>query len=55
MWNTASCLAERALICDDEISAPVEVTGLHDDRDGVHYLTVRSYKVLEEDSWFEEE
>ncbi|MDR2745780.1 MAG: hypothetical protein LBB66_11410 [Desulfovibrio sp.] len=39
---------------DDEVSVPVEVTGLHEDCDGVHYLTVRSYNILEDDSWLEE-
>jgi hypothetical protein len=39
---------------DDEVSVPVEVTGLHEECDGVHYLTVRNYKILEDDSWLEE-
>jgi hypothetical protein len=39
---------------DDEVSVPVEVTGLHEEYDGVHYLTVRNYKILEDDSWLEE-
>ena len=40
---------------DDEVSVPVEVTGLLEEQDGVNYLTVRGYKVLEDDSWLEEE
>ena len=39
---------------DDEVSLPVEVSGLVDEADGVVYLTVRGYKVLEADSWLEE-
>ena len=39
---------------DDEVSLPVEVSGLVDEADGVVYLTVRGYKVLEDDSWLEE-
>lgn len=37
-----------------EVSVPVEVTGLVEEADGVFYLTVRGYKVLEDDSWLEE-
>ena len=39
---------------DDEVSLPVEVSGLVDEADGVVYLIVRGYKVLEDDSWLEE-
>ena len=39
---------------DDEVSLPVEVSGLVDEADGVVYLTVRGYKLLEDDSWLEE-
>ena len=39
---------------DDEVSVPVEVSGILDEADGVAYLTVRGYKVLEDDSWLEE-
>ncbi len=39
---------------DDEVSVPVEVSGIMDEADGVMYLTVRGYKVLEDDSWLEE-
>ena len=39
---------------DDEVSVPVEVSGLVEEVDGVFYLTVRGYKVLEDDSWLEE-
>ena len=38
----------------DEVSVFVEVTGLLEESDGVNYLTVRGYKVLEDDSWLEE-
>ena len=38
----------------DEVSAPVEVTGLVEEAEDVCYLTVRGYKVLEDDSWLEE-
>ena len=39
---------------DDEVSLPVEVSGIVDEADGVVYLTVRGYKVLDDDSWLEE-
>lgn len=39
---------------DDEVSVPVEVSGIMEEADGVVYLTVRGYKVLEDDSWLEE-
>ena len=39
---------------DDEVSVPVEVSGIIDEADGVVYLIVRGYKVLEDDSWLEE-
>ena len=39
---------------DDEVSLTVEVSGLVDEADGVVYLTVRGYKLLEDDSWLEE-
>ena len=39
---------------DDEVSLPVEVSGIVDEADGVVYLTVRGYKVLEDDSGLEE-
>ncbi len=38
----------------DEVSAPVEVTGLVEEAEDVCYLTVRGYQVLEDDSWLEE-
>jgi len=38
----------------DEVSVPVEATGLLEEVDGVFYLAVRGYKVLEDDSWLEE-
>ena len=40
---------------DDEVSLPVEVSGLLEEVDGVNYLVVRGYTVLEDDSWLEEE
>ena len=39
---------------DEEVSVPVEVSGIMDEADGVVYLIVRGYKVLEDDSWLEE-
>jgi hypothetical protein len=39
---------------DDEVSVPVEAYGLHEEREGVNYLTVLNYKVLEDDSWIDE-
>ncbi|MPL70363.1 hypothetical protein SDC9_16119 [bioreactor metagenome] len=39
---------------DDEVSVPVEVSGIMEEADGVVYLIVRGYKVLEDDSWLEE-
>lgn len=39
---------------DDEVSVPVEVSGIMEEADGVVYITVRGYKVLEDDSWLEE-
>ena len=39
---------------DDEVSVPVEVSGIMEEADGVAYLIVRGYKVLEDDSWLEE-
>ena len=38
---------------DDEVSVPVEVTGIVDELDGVRYLMVRGYKVLEDDTWLD--
>ena len=39
---------------DDEVSVPVEVSGIMEEADGVVYLTVRGSKVLEDDSWLVE-
>lgn len=39
---------------DDEVNVPVEATGLVEEVDGVFYLAVRGYKVLEDDAWLEE-
>ena len=39
---------------DDAVSLPVEVFGLLEEADGVSYLVVRGYTVLEDDSWLEE-
>lgn len=39
---------------DDVVSVPVEVSGIMEEADGVVYLIVRGYKVLEDDSWLEE-
>lgn len=38
----------------DEVNALVEATGLVEEKDGVNYLAVRGYRVLEEDGWSEE-
>jgi hypothetical protein len=39
---------------DDEVSVPVEAHGTLEEHDGINYITVRSYKVLEDDSWLDE-
>lgn len=39
---------------DDEVSVPVEVTGLLEVEEEISYLMVRGYTVLEDDSWLEE-
>ncbi len=39
---------------DDEVSVPVEVTGHLDRGEETLYLTVREYRILEDDSWLEE-
>lgn len=39
---------------DDMVNVPVEATGMPEEKDGVQYLIVRSYSVLEDDSWLEE-
>ena len=39
---------------DDAVSLTVEVFGLLEEADGVNYLVVRDYTVLEDDSWLEE-
>lgn len=39
---------------DDEVSVPVEISGLVEEEDGVTYIAVRGYTVLEDDSWLEE-
>lgn len=39
---------------DDEVNVAVEATGLLEEVDGVRYLAVRGYKVLEDDAWPEE-
>lgn len=38
----------------DEVNVLVEATGLLEEIDGIHYLTVRGYKVLEDDAWLED-
>lgn len=38
----------------DEVNASVEATGLIEEDDGIYYLAVRGYKVLEDDTWPEE-
>ncbi len=37
----------------DEVNAMVEATGLVEEIDDLKYLTVRGYKVLEDDAWEE--
>lgn len=39
---------------DDEVNVPVEATGLLEESDGIKYLVVRGYNVLEDDDWLEE-
>lgn len=39
----------------DEVNIPVEATGILEKDDDVVYLTVRGYKVLEDDSWPDDE
>lgn len=39
---------------NDEVNVSVEATGLVDEEDGMTYLTVRGYKVLEDDGWEDE-
>ena len=39
---------------DDEVNVAVEATGQVEEEDGVYYLTVRGYKVLEDDAWLED-
>ena len=38
----------------DEVNASVEATGLVTDEDGIKYLAVRGYKMLEDDEWLDE-
>lgn len=38
----------------DEVNASVEATGLVTEEDGVKYLAVRGYKVLEDDAWLDD-
>lgn len=38
----------------DEVNARVEASGLVEERDGVHYLAARTYKLLDDDAWPEE-
>lgn len=39
---------------DDEVNVAVEATGQVTEEEGIHYLTVRGYKVLEDDAWLED-
>lgn len=39
---------------DDEVNVAVEATGQVEEEDGIFYLTVRGYKVLDDDAWLEE-
>lgn len=38
----------------DEVNVSVEATGLIEEKDGVFYMTVRGYKVLEDDAWLDD-
>lgn len=38
----------------DEVNVAVEATGLVEEKDGVLYMTVRGYKVLEDDAWLDD-
>lgn len=38
----------------DEVNASVEATGLVTEEDGVKYLAVRGYKVLDDDDWLDD-
>lgn len=38
----------------DEVNASVEATGLVSEEDGVKYLAVRGYKVLDDDDWLDD-
>lgn len=40
---------------DDHLSALVEVTGVCNESEGVLRLQVRGYRVLEDDSWLDDE
>lgn len=40
---------------DDEVNVSVQATGLVEEKDGVMYMAVRGYKVLEDDAWLEDE
>lgn len=35
----------------DEVGAKVEATAIGEEVDGISYLTVRGYKVVEDDAW----
>lgn len=39
---------------DDEVNVSVQATGLVSEEDGIKYLAVRGYKVLEDDAWLED-
>ena len=38
----------------DEVNVAVEATGLINEEDEVFYITVRGYKVLEDDAWLDD-
>jgi len=40
---------------DDEVNTKVEAVGLVEEVDDIKYLSVRGYKVLEDDSWADDE
>lgn len=38
----------------DEVNVPVEATGLVEEEDGIFYIAVRGYNVLEDDAWLDD-
>lgn len=40
---------------DDEVNTMVEAVGLLEEQDDIKYISVRGYKVLEDDSWADDD